>query len=121
MVCDTDVKTARIVKGRLEKTVLGQIARVISQKLCPGTCFVKARPEQSVFSPASYLFLLYLLSLKIVLNMKSIRALQLSVTAQSVAAAILSTPKLKLKPVNVQACPSCLLSCFHCRLTALRC
>lgn len=42
--------------------------------------------------------------------MKSIRALQLSVTAQSVAAAILSTPKLKLKPVNVQACPSRLLS-----------
>lgn len=55
LVCDTDVKTARIVKGRLEKTVLGQIARVISQKLCPGTCFVKARPEQSVSSPASNL------------------------------------------------------------------
>jgi len=43
LVCDTDVKAARIVKGRLEKTVLGQIARVISQKLCPGTCFVKVR------------------------------------------------------------------------------
>lgn len=77
--CDTDVKAARIVKGRLEKTVLGQIVEEISQKLCAGTCYVKMK-----------------------LNAKTIRALQLSTTTASVAAAILSTPKLKLKPVNLR-------------------
>jgi hypothetical protein len=43
-VCDTDVKAARIVKGRLEKTTLGQIVEEITQKLSPGVCFVKVTP-----------------------------------------------------------------------------
>ena len=43
LVCDNDVKSARIVKGRLEKTTLGQVVEEITQKLSPGICFVKAR------------------------------------------------------------------------------
>jgi DNA-directed RNA polymerase III subunit RPC1 len=43
LVCDNDVKAARIVKGRLEKTVLGQVVEEISQKLRPSHCYVKVR------------------------------------------------------------------------------
>lgn len=43
LVCDNDVKAARIVKGRLEKTVLGQVVEEISQKLRPTHCYVKVR------------------------------------------------------------------------------
>ena len=50
LVCDTDVKSARIVKGRLEKTTLGQIVEEITQKLRPGICFVKARGDAFLLS-----------------------------------------------------------------------
>lgn len=43
LVCDNDVKAARIVKGRLEKTVLGQVVEEISQKLRPSHGYVKVR------------------------------------------------------------------------------
>ena len=43
LVCDNDVKAARIVKGRLEKTTLGQIVEEITQRLAPGQCFVRVR------------------------------------------------------------------------------
>jgi DNA-directed RNA polymerase III subunit RPC1 len=43
LVCNNDVKAARIVKGRLEKTTLGQIVEDITLRLSPGVCFVKAR------------------------------------------------------------------------------
>ena len=35
---DNDVKAARIVKGRLEKTSLGQVAHHIKMVLRPGKC-----------------------------------------------------------------------------------
>ena len=92
LLCDTDVKAARLVKGRLEKTVLGQVARLVSQKLSPGVCYVK-----------------------VVLNLRAIRALQLSAcTSASVAAAILATPKLKLKADNVQVRAGAFGSCCGC-------
>lgn len=47
-MCDSDVKSARIVKGRLEKTTLGQIVEEITQKLSPGICFVKVRAPTRV-------------------------------------------------------------------------
>ena len=36
LAIDNDVKAARIVKGRLERTVLGQVARAIKIVLKPG-------------------------------------------------------------------------------------
>lgn len=41
---------------------------------------------------------------QIKLDLAKISALQLSVTTSTVAHAILNTPKLKLKPIHVQAC-----------------
>jgi hypothetical protein len=37
LAVDNDVKAARIVKGRLERTVLGQVARSIKIVFKPGT------------------------------------------------------------------------------------
>ena len=79
LLCDTDVKAARIVKNRLEKTVLGQIVSEISQKLRPGRCFVKVK-----------------------LNTTTIESLRLSVDARTVASAILGTPKLKLRQSDIR-------------------
>ncbi len=55
LVCDNDVKSARIVKGRLEKTTLGQIVEEITQKLSPGTCFVKVRGGASILAKTAHL------------------------------------------------------------------
>lgn len=79
LLCDNDVRAARVVKGRLEKTVLGQVVSEISQKLRPGGCFVRVQ-----------------------LNAATIEALQLTVNARSVKAAILATPKLRLRPSDVR-------------------
>ncbi|KAL2614065.1 hypothetical protein R1flu_025757 [Riccia fluitans] len=74
LVCDNDMKAARIVKGRIEKTVLGEVAKSIKVVLRPGQA---------------------MLSIK--LDMKRIEALQLDISSSTVAQAILKTPKLKLK------------------------
>ena len=111
LVCDNDVKSARIVKGRLEKTTLGQIVEEITQKLSPGICFVKVRgaqrtrPCSEVNAPPNALVLSARCITQVKLNAKTIEALQLTVTATSVATAILNTSKLKLKPhhVNVRS------------------
>lgn len=78
--CNTDQKAARIVKGRLEKTTLGDIVSYIKLTLIPGQAYLKVRLDRG-----------------------TIQALQLDdLTIRRVAEAILSTPKLKLKPMHVR-------------------
>jgi DNA-directed RNA polymerase III subunit RPC1 len=74
LVCENDVKAAQIVKGRIEKTTLGEVARSIKTVL---------RASQAVIS--------------VRLDSKRIEALQLDISSYTVADAILRTPKIKLK------------------------
>ena len=74
LISDKDVKAARLVKGRMEKTTLGEICESISVVLRPSGAY-----------------------LEFVLDEKAIAALQLDVTAESAREAILAAPKLKLK------------------------
>ena len=91
LVSDKDVKAARLVKGRIEKTMLGEICESISIVLRPLGAY-----------------------LEFVLDEKAIASLQLDVTAESAKDAILDTPKLKLKDHNVvvvrNRCDSCYTS-----------
>ncbi|GLJ45066.1 hypothetical protein SUGI_0948710 [Cryptomeria japonica] len=77
--CDTDVKAARIVKGRIEKTVLGEVAKSIKIVLRSGQAF-----------------------LSIKLDMKRIDSLQLDINASTVAESVLRAPKLKLKQQHLR-------------------
>ena len=78
LVCDNDIKAARIVKGRIEKTTLGEIVKHIKE----------------VYKPTgSYL--------SIKLDKECISALQLEVTVSSIRLAILQEKKLKLKDKSV--------------------
>lgn len=79
LVCDTSVKIARIVKGRLEKTSLAEVVEKMKVVYRPGTSYVKIKLDYNV-----------------------INALQLTIDVHTVAQAILDTPKLKLKPHLVQ-------------------
>ena len=78
LISDKDVKAARLVKGRMEKTMLGEICETISVVLRPSGAY-----------------------LEFVLDEKAIASLQLDVTAESAREAILAAPKLKLKDHNV--------------------
>jgi len=78
LVSDRDVKAARVVKGRVEKTTLGEVCSDIS---------IVVRPND--------------MYLELVLDMEAINQLQLDVTIHSARAAVLGVPKLKLKPQNV--------------------
>lgn len=78
LVCDNDVKAARMVKGRVEKTTLGEVCRHIHVVLTPGAAY-----------------------LEVALDERVIRALQLDVSPHTVRIALLSAPKLKLKANRV--------------------
>ena len=72
----SDVRVARIVKGRIEKTTLGEIALHIREVYKPRGCY-----------------------LSIKLDTATIDALQLAIDASSVRESILAAPlKMKLKP-----------------------
>lgn len=74
LLSDHDVKSARIVKGRIEKTLLGEVAEYIEEFYSPAECY-----------------------LSIKLDMLAIEKLQLTIDAESVVRSILDTKKLKLK------------------------
>jgi len=71
---ERDVKSARIVKGRIEKTTLGEVSEYIEEFYSPAECY-----------------------LQIKLDMDAIDALQLNIDSETVVRAILETKKLKLK------------------------
>lgn len=76
---ETSVVAARIVKGRIEKTELGDVAEYIKEVYSPTGCY---------------------LSLKI--DMQAIEALQLEVTIDSIRQSILKTGKLKVKDKHLK-------------------
>ncbi|KAL6060056.1 DNA-directed RNA polymerase subunit [Balamuthia mandrillaris] len=72
-------RAARIVKGRIEKTTLGQIAKYIKEVYTAATCYISIK-----------------------LDVEAIHALQLEVNAHSVRSAILGTKNIKVKEGDVQ-------------------
>ena len=71
--------SARMVKARLERTVLGQVAAHIKAVLQPSAAFISIR-----------------------LDLDVITKLQLTVTPRSVALALLKHAKLKLKNEHIR-------------------
>ena len=76
---DNHETNARMVKARLEKTVLGQVAAHIKAVLQPQASFIS-----------------------ICLDLDVIAKLQLAVTPQSVGKALLKHSKLKLKTEHIR-------------------
>jgi DNA-directed RNA polymerase III subunit RPC1 len=74
LTASREIKSARIVKGRIERTTLGDVAEWIEEFYSPQECY-----------------------LAIKLDLAAIDRLQLSVTAESVVRSILDCKKLKLK------------------------
>merc|ERR1719219_568995 len=72
---DTDPEYARRVKGRIEKTTLGEVTQYLSEEILPDNCF-----------------------LLIKLDVERIKLLKLEVNAHSIRYEILKAPKLKIKP-----------------------
>eukprot|EP00741_Cyanophora_paradoxa_P024408 tig00022075_g23567.t1 len=79
LVQESSVRAARIVKGRIERALLGQVAAHIHEVYRPGVCYLSVR-----------------------LDAHTIEALQLDLSAEAVRAAILKTPRLKLKEKHVR-------------------
>ncbi|CAI7909898.1 unnamed protein product, partial [Closterium sp. NIES-53] len=71
---DNDVKAARIVKGRIEKTTLGEVVKSMKTVLTPSQAMLSIR-----------------------LDMHRISALQLDITAYTVADAITTASRLRMK------------------------
>ncbi len=79
LVNDSDLISSRIVKGRIEKTLLGDIAKYIKEVYTPRGCFLEVK-----------------------LDLKTIEALKLEMGIQDVKRAILKTPKMKVKEKNIE-------------------
>jgi len=84
LVCDTDVKSARVVKGRIEKTLLGEVAQSIKEVYLPTSCFLSVK-----------------------LDFNCIRSLQLDINVDTVKQSILNAPKIKLKDKHVTTPDDC--------------
>jgi hypothetical protein len=67
-------QAARIVKGRLEKTTLGDIAEYIEEVYSPGQCYLTVK-----------------------IDLAAINALQLGINAESIAKSIREHKKLRVK------------------------
>eukprot|EP00878_Enallax_costatus_P021182 GHUV01022417.1.p1 GENE.GHUV01022417.1~~GHUV01022417.1.p1 ORF type:complete len:456 (+),score=120.95 GHUV01022417.1:512-1879(+) len=87
LAVDRDVVAARLVKGRLERTTLGQVAASMG----------------IVFKPAANANSMGGADIVIKLDMEAIGALQLAIDSHTVKWSILDTPKLKLKADAVRA------------------
>lgn len=77
---DKNADEARGVKGRIEKTLLGEVSEYIEEVFLPNSCFILVK-----------------------LAMDRIKLLKLEVDVDSIRFAICSTRKLKLKPQQVTA------------------
>ncbi|KAK2077195.1 hypothetical protein QBZ16_004829 [Prototheca wickerhamii] len=80
LAVDTSEQAARIVKGRLERTLLGGVASSIQVVFSATSSFVRVR-----------------------LDLERVRRLQLGLDAASVRLALLEAPKLKLRAEHVAA------------------
>ena len=79
LVNDKIERTARILKGRIEKTMLGGITEYIKEIYEPYECYLSVK-----------------------LDLETISSLQLEINAESIRRSILATAKLKLKEKHVQ-------------------
>ena len=79
LVNDVDLISARIVKGRIEKTILGDIAKYIKEVYTPRGCYLEVK-----------------------LDIKAIEALKLELNIQDVKTSILKTPKIKIKEKHIE-------------------
>ncbi|XP_065849011.1 DNA-directed RNA polymerase III subunit 1 isoform X2 [Euphorbia lathyris] len=77
--CNTNVNAARIVKNRIQKTLLGQVAKSIKILMTSRSA-----------------------SVMITLDMQLIQEAQLSLDAETVRESILQTPRIKLKPQHIR-------------------
>jgi len=78
LLCCNDPKAAHLVKGRLERTTVGEVAKTIRLVLSPEEVYMEIK-----------------------LDIERISALQLDVRVETVANAIIGWPKLKLKGEHV--------------------
>ena len=78
LVNEKDVISARIVKGRIEKTTLGDICNYIKEVYTPRGCYLSVK-----------------------LDAETIEALKLEINIENVKRAILKTPKIKIKERNI--------------------
>lgn len=78
LINENDVIAARIVKGRVEKTLLGDIASYIKEVYSPRGCYLSVK-----------------------LDLKAIESLKLEINAEHVKRGILTTPKIKIKEKNI--------------------
>lgn len=81
-----DQISARFVKGRIEKTELGDIAEYIKEVYTPQGCYLSIKIDQ-----------------------KAIDALKLEVSIESIKQSIIKTPKIKVKEKNVTVVSNCKL------------
>lgn len=72
---DKDPEYARLVKGRIEKTTLGEVTEYLEEVFLPDECFLLVK-----------------------LDIERIKLLKLEVTADSIRYSICTAPKLKIKP-----------------------
>lgn len=75
---DNDERSARIVKGRLEKTTLGDVCEYIKEVYSPQKCYLSVK-----------------------LDLKTIEALKLECSIKSIKESIKNTRNIKLKPNNI--------------------
>ncbi|WAQ96885.1 RPC1-like protein [Mya arenaria] len=75
---EDDAEFARVVKGRIEKTTLGEVSEYLEEVFLPDDCFILVK-----------------------LDLERIRLLKLEVCVASIKDSIVST-KLKIKPQNVK-------------------
>ncbi|CAA6654834.1 unnamed protein product [Spirodela intermedia] len=87
LVCDDDEKSAQIVKGRIEKTLLGEVAKAVKIVLKSSQPYIV-----------------------VVLDMERIEALHMRISSYSVQQSIVDHPKLKLKHEVSIALASALVS-----------
>ncbi|CAI5510580.1 unnamed protein product [Closterium sp. Naga37s-1] len=92
---DNDVKAARIVKGRIEKTTLGEVVKSMKTVLTPSQAMLSIR--QAMLSIRQAMLSIRQAMLSIRQAMHRLSALQLHITAYTVADAITSASRLRMK------------------------
>jgi DNA-directed RNA polymerase III subunit RPC1 len=84
LVNEQNLISARIVKGRIEKTELGDVAEYIKEVYTAQGCY-----------------------LSIKLDLEAIKSLQLEVTVDTIKHSILKAPKLKVKEQHISVASDC--------------
>lgn len=76
---EEEVVSARIVKGRIEKTLLGDICKYIKEVYTPRGCYLAIKVDN-----------------------KTVEALKLEIDINTIVRSILGTPKIKVKEKNIE-------------------